>query len=250
MKKSFYLGEVEITVREILFSITILSIMIGLGVWLMNPILKEATQEATEIVSCVKVSDAEKFGYIKRTNVGKFLSEGVLTAVDSVHINELEGYYFYIRKDKERYTQHTETYTVTDSKGNTHVKTRTYWSWDVIHTDNYVCKRVKYLGQEFLLKDIKYFYGSRYKKTTQESGTIRYVYYTHPTSVNGVMTGEAQNKTYNNLKFKSGETIKNIVESSEKSIKNSPIIFWVFWSFLIIFVIVIFYVLENNWLED
>ena len=210
-KHSFYIGEIEITPREILFSVIILSFMVAIGVWLSNPILKKVNEDALNIESCVKVADAEKFGYIKRTNVGNFLAEGTLTAIDSVSIPDIEGFYGAIVRDKERYTMHVETYTTTDGKGHTQVHTRTYWTWDVIHTDRWASNYVSFLGETFKMTDLNYRW--------------------HPS-------------------FKEGKTIAATVEKAERKIKNSPIGFFVFWSFFSIFVLIGFYAIENKWLED
>ena len=249
MKTSFYIGKIEITVREILFSTIILSFLVGVGVWISNPILKSVNEKALEIVSCVKVSDPEKFGYIKRTNAGGFLAEGNLASYH-VSIPDLEGVYMAIEKNKERYTMHTETYVVTDSKGHSHVKTRTYWSWDVVHTDKWVSDSVTFLGQRFKLNEIKYHWHLSYNTTIKESAFIRYVYYTHPAIVNGVMSGVADDKQYQNLAFQKNATIDKIVQKAEKRIHNSPIVFFVIWTIFIIFVMFGFCAIENNWLED
>lgn len=249
MKKSFYIGEIEITVREILFSVIIFSFFIGFGVWLSNPILKQVNEDALEVVSCVKVSDPEKFGYIKRTNAGGFLAEGTFVS-DPVSIPDLDGVYMAIKRDKERYTMHTQTYVVSDGKGHSHVKTRTYWSWDVVHTDKWVSDSITFLNQRFRLKDIKYHWITTYNKTIKESSHIRYVYYTHQVSVDGLMRGKADDKSYQNLSFQENATIDKIVKKSENRIKNSPTVFFVLWIIFTIFAIIGFYAIENRWLED
>lgn len=249
-KHSFYIGEIEITPREILFSVIILSFMVAIGVWLSNPILKKVNEDALNIESCVKVDDAEKFGYIKRTNVGNFLAEGTLIAIDSVSIPDIEGFYGAIVRDKERYTMHVETYTTTDSKGHTQVRTRTYWTWDVIHTDRWASNYVSFLGETFKMTDLNYRWHPSYKATLKESSDIRYVYYTHSTTMRGLIQGVADDKSFKQLSFKEGKTIAATVEKAERKIKNSPIGFFVFWSFFSIFVLIGFYAIENKWLED
>ena len=97
-----YIGNVEITPREILFSTVIICVMIGFGVWLQNPILRHASEDSLETISRARVYDDERFGYIKRTNIGDFLAEGTLISTDSVSIPDIPGYYMMIRKVKER----------------------------------------------------------------------------------------------------------------------------------------------------
>lgn len=249
MKRTFYIGKIEITIREILFSAIILSFLIGIGVWLSNPILKHVNENALETASCVKISDPEKFGYIRRTNAGNFLAEGMLVS-DAVSIPELSGAYMAIKKQKEKYTMHVQTYTTTDGKGHTTVHTRTYWSWDVVHTDKWVSDSITFLDQRFALKNIEYSWSTSYNTMIKESSDIRYVYYTHPVSAKGVMRGMADNKSYQNLSFQENVTIEKIIEKAENRIKNSPIVFFVLWTIFIIFAIICFYAIENRWLED
>ena len=87
------MSKYKITGREILFSTIIICAMVGLGVWISNPILRSSTESAMKVTSSVKVNDNEKFTYICRTNVGDFLAEGTLKAIDPVSIDELEGQY-------------------------------------------------------------------------------------------------------------------------------------------------------------
>ncbi len=244
------MDEIKITPREILFSTIIISLMIGLGVWLSNPILENATQNAMKITSSVKVKDAEKFGYIRRTNVGDFIAEGTLIAKDSVSIPDIKGHYLFIKKVKERYTMHTRVYTTSDGKGHVRTHTQIYWSWDVVHTDRYESKFVTFLGQNFVLKSISHNIHDGYKETQKDGFNIRYRYYVIPTKVKGIMLGVCDNKTYSKLEFREKQTIKKIVEDAEDSINNSPTIFWVLWLIFVVFIVAVFYILENNWLED
>lgn len=240
----------QITKREVLFSTIIICVMIGIGVWISNPILKAASGTALQTVSSVTVSDDEKFGYIKRTNAGDFLAEGKLCAIDPVSLPEIEGKYLEIEKVKERYTQHTRHYTTTDSKGHTHHHTQVYWSWDVVHRDTYTADSVCFLGERFALKKIKYRYSGLLKETQKESSTIRYKYYVHPLTVNGVMFGICDNKTYNELHFIKGTTIEKEIEKADKKLNTAPLAFWIIWTVLTIGLVVLFYYFENNWLED
>ena len=62
----------KITLREVLFSTIIICIMVGLGIWIRNPILRSSAESAMKVTSSVKVNDNEKFAYIRRTNAGIF----------------------------------------------------------------------------------------------------------------------------------------------------------------------------------
>lgn len=240
----------EIKPREILFCVIIICVMVGLGVWIQNPILKSSYEKSAKIVSAVKVDDPEKFSYIKRTNAGDFLAQGTMSTVDPVSIPDIEGSYMKIEKVKEKYTMHTRVVTTTDGKGHTHSHTETYWSWDVVHRDNFCSDSVMFLGEKFRIDSIDYHVYCGFNKMIKESSHIRYKYYTHEKSVDGAMMGTCDNKAYSKLLFKKGETIASVVESAENKIKTGPVVFWVLWSILIAGVVFLFFYTENNWLED
>lgn len=243
----------EVTKREILFSTIILAIMIGIGVWISNPIISSLTQNALETVSAVKITDAEKFGYIKRTNAGKFYAEGPLVANDTIRLPELRRGYSYVEKVKEVYTMHTETYTTTDDKGHTQVHTRTYWSWDAKKKEKFETKTYTFLGGRFTKADIKYNVVKDkdtiiYEPKKLFHDEVRHVYYTTPITVNGILVGTADGKSYKNMCFKRGGHIVKEVERAENEISTVPVVFWIMWIILTGGLIALFYAAENHWL--
>ena len=238
----------EITKREILLSTLIVAIMFGIGVWISSPILSKATSRYLDIASSVVVSDAEKFDYIKRTNAGMFIADGTLYVIDTVRIPDLPNAYSYVKKVKEEYRSHTETYR--DSDGNSH--TRTYHSWDEVKHWDYKAENGVFLGQDFKMKDI-YKYHPK-KEATIKADTkwyeteTRYVYYTCPPSFDGILTGIAEGKQYHEVKFREGITSFQYLERNEKNINTGTVVFWLFWTLFTIALVVGFYELENKWL--
>ena len=242
----------EITVREILVSTLILAIMVGIGVWVSSSIMRNCTERYLDRMSSVPVTDSAKFDYIRRTDVGRFVAEGTLTAVDAVTLPELPGRYTYIRKVQEEYTYHVETYTTTDSKGHTTVHTRTYYSWDEVKRWTYKTETVSFLGQNFKAKDVFRYWPKRDTTIKAEKKPFhddtRYVYYTCPESYNGIMTGIAKDKTYKSPSFKEGKTIDWYYEDAEANLHSGYALFWIFWVVLTAGIVVLFYCLENKWL--
>lgn len=244
----------EITKREILFGVVIVAIMMGLGVWLSNPIISKATQKANIIISAVQVKDSAKFDYIRRTDVGDFLAEGDLFAVNPVSIPDIEGVYGKIEKNTEEYTEHTRTVTTTDEKGNTHTETETYWEWDVKKREHWESHLVKFLGREFIPKDIGYRFNTHYHSTIYPpkkkffSDDIRYVYYVAPATDYGTLRGTVENKTFLKLKFRSGGTIEKAIEKAYNSMNGSEVGFWIFWVLLTGGIVFLFFYAENHWL--
>ena len=247
-----HIGYVEITIREILFSAIIIAVMVGIGVWVSNPIILSATKEALNTVSAVKVSDSERFGYIKRTNVGQFYAEGTLIANDTITIPDIAGGYSFIEKVKEEYRTHVETYTTTDGKGHTTVHTRTYKSWDVMDRKSFETETYTFLGERFSKKEIHYRPYAQLDTTIYNrkilSNDIRYRYYTVPIDIEGVLSGIADNKSFSEMRFKQGQTIETIERRAEGRIGSAPIVFWILWGLLTAAFVALFYICENKWL--
>ena len=226
--------------------------MVGIGVWISNPIVGALTENALEVISAVRVNDAEKFGYIKRTNVGMFLAEGELIANDTIRLADFPGIYSKVVKVKEEYCMHTETYTETDAKGKTTTHTRISYSWDEKGREKFECKSFTFLGWRFTAKEIGYSVSTVNSKTVYDKknwgSDVRYVYYTTPITVKGVMKGNVENKTWKNLKFKRDYTIKQAVENAERNTEMVPVAFWILWMMLTAGLICGFYAFENRWL--
>lgn len=227
--------------------------MIFLGTVISRPILSHSLSNALKIISSVQSRDSITFDYIKRTDAGDFLAEGTINTVNPVSIEDIEGKYQKIKKEKQEYRRHTETYTTTDDEGNIQTHTRTYWSWDTVHIDRWQSDSLSFYGNIFSYKDIKYNPAISYLKTiTPERGffenEIRYKYYTAPIMEEGTLSGNASNKVFSELQFAKNKNITSIIEQSEKATKNGPITFWIIWSILTISTVIAFYSLENKWL--
>ena len=242
----------EITKREILASVTILAIMVGIGVWLSAPILSKATERYLAVASSVVANTDDEFDYISRTNAGRFLANGTLSAIDTVRLEELPGIYSSVKKVKEEYTLHTEVYTTTDSKGHTTTHTRTYHSWDEVKHWNYKAERAMFRGKEFKIDEV---YRVRIQKDTiikvktkMFENDTRYVYYTAPVSFDGVMLGSAMNRKYEGPKFINGLTAEEYIKHTERKLNGNTVLFWILWILLTAGMLAGFYALENKWL--
>ena len=244
----------EITRKEIFLSVLILGIMVGIGVWISPSILRSSFERYLDKVSCVSITDSSRFDYIRKTNAGRFVAEGTLSAIDTVRLPELSRPYSFVHKVKEEYRSHTETYVTSDGKGHTTTHIRTYHSWDEVERWDYAADSVKFLGQRFKAKNVfSYRYHSK-RDTIIKVNTewyerkTRFVYYTCPVSYEGIMTGVAESKNYNDVTFKNDKTIQWYFENAETELQTGIILFWVLWIVLTAAVICGFYALENQWL--
>lgn len=125
-----------VTKREILFSVVIIAVMLIFGFMISSSISNSLLNSYQEYNTALKIdNNKDVFQHGMRTNIGNAFVYGELEAVDTVSYKGVDGNYSYMKKVKERYTQHTRvvTYTVTvNGKPQTRTRTETYWTWDAI----------------------------------------------------------------------------------------------------------------------
>lgn len=115
----------------------------SIGFILSNNFISNANQQASYYQTMQVANDTDRMNYLMSTSGGRTgINKAKIHAVDSVKRDELNKDYQYIERTREEYTMHTETYTTTDSKGNSTIHTRTYWSWDY---DGSESKQAKYV---------------------------------------------------------------------------------------------------------
>lgn len=236
----------EVTKREIITSISIISIMLIIGVLISGKISDSIADNNSVYNKALKIEDKEIFEYGMKTNIGNAFVYGEMEAIDSVSFPEIEGEYLYIKKVKEEYTMHTRVVTRTNSKGQTYTTTETYWSWDRVGSEEKKSKNVKFLGVEFKFNQFKNPYES-YISTIKESSSVRYKYYGVPKKIKGTIFTELKNGDIG----KENVIYKNNIEETYEILTNDStlIFFWIVWIILICASVYGFCYLENNWLE-
>ena len=208
MRKKFYIGDFEITVREIIASISIIAIMLLFGI-LIHGKISEHQMDKNEIYNkAVKIESKDLFQYGMDTNVGNAFVYGELKAVDTVTYPEIGGEYMYVEKVKEKYTRHTRTVTKTkivNGKTKTYTETEVYWTWDRVGSEDKKCKELSFCDITFESNkfDIP---GAGYITTIKESVNVRYKYYGTGTKLTGTIFADLRDKTipkgtnfYNNM---------------------------------------------------
>lgn len=234
----------EITKREIIASISIITIMLLVGVLISGCISEYIIDRNEKYNKAIKIDNEELFKYGIDTNVGNAFIYGNLKAIDTVSYDEIEGEYLYLEKIKEEYTMHVRTKKVGDS-----YVTETYWTWDEVSREEIKSKKVIFCGLEF---DFNKFNSpsSKYIDTVRKNSDIRYKYYGFPVESNGTIFA---NLNKNNLlgdtkvTFNDNKTIEETLESYES--KLLLIVFWCVWIVLIGLVVYWFYYLDNKWLD-
>lgn len=242
----------EITKREILASLVIVFIMIGIGA-LIGVNIKDSIQKNNEMYStALKIKDKSNYDYAIETEQGNIVTQGVISAIKPVKTNDLSGEFLYIKKITERYTQHTEVYT--DSNGKT--KTRTYWSWDVISSDETQSEKIKLYNHTYDTQKFNLTSHSRREGEKFYTGFMnkRHFYYVIDKDIKGTFFAEAgekglASKNGRHIEFSSG-SIDDFMGSKVISGVVSIVFFWIGWSVLTVLLVLGFVSLENNWLEE
>ena len=188
----------EITKREVIFSIAIICVMLIFGIILSDKINDSLMEKHQEYNTALQINDdADLFKYGMHTNIGNAFVHGDLTTVDPVSYPEINGVYASMTKNTERYTKHTRTVTVKDSDGKEHTETEEYWTWDVIHREHKHATTIAFLGVEFPYGTIDGFYES-HLKTISTGYHLRDVYYGSNTSNIGTLYTVLSDNTISN----------------------------------------------------
>ena len=108
-------------------------------------------------------------------------------------------------------------------------------------------KKISFLDVEFEYESIP-FPASSYITTIRESSRIRYVYYGTGKEFKGTLYTQLKNNTINETKFYLDKTIEETLDYLKSNVKL--VLFWTIWIILIIAAVVIFYYIDNRWLED
>ncbi|MDO4285191.1 MAG: hypothetical protein Q4C60_07615 [Eubacteriales bacterium] len=237
----------EITKREIIVSVAIVSIMLIFGFFISGAITDYQNEKNTEYQKAIHIQDTELFQQGMNTNIGNAFVYGDLEAVEPVKFEEIGGNYMYVRKVEEHYTMHTRTVTTTDSKGRTHTTTQVYWQWDYAGKEEITCKEIKFCNVIFDTEKIC-LPEANYLQTINQDSNIRFKYYGVDAKLTGTIYTRLSDGTIsNNSDFFEDKTPEEALEICISGAGN--VVFWIFWIFLICAMVAGFYYADNKWLE-
>lgn len=229
MRGRFDFGDFKITKRDVLASISIVTVLLLIGVLISSKISEHQMDKNEEYNKAIKISSQDLFVYGMDTNIGNAFVYGDLETVDTVTYPELDGEYMTVKKVKERYTKHERTVIKTrevNGKEETYMETEEYWTWDEIDRWTEKCKNVTFLGVEFNYGDI-YTPREYYITTQKESRSIRYVYYGSSTKYTGTLFAYLGDGTITNQSFYNSMTIDKTVDYLESGL--GTVTFWIIW---------------------
>lgn len=242
----------EITKREIIVGISIFLTLISIGIIIKNKIEDIENTKNEKYYKALKIDNNEDmYKYALKTNVGYVLSQGNVQAIDSVE-KDIDGKYFYIKKEIEKYTKHTRQVEHTIEVNNeitTYYTEEEYWTWDYVGQEEYHVEKFTYLGMEFNYNDIK-FNNTRYKETRDGGYHIRYVYYTIPAEFQICLFSKMEDNQMEEKDIYYNKTIQQIIQDKEYDATIWPTTFFVLWIIMSIGIVVGYLYLDNNYLED
>lgn len=243
------------TVRELMFSIVIILIMLMGGFFISEKIASHNDEQNQEYYQAMQIDgNAELFQYGMRTDVGNAFVKGNLVAVDPVTDPGIGGVpAAYIKVEEQHYNRHTRqvahTRTV-NGKTQTYYTTEVYYSWDYYDSRESHSQTVPFLGVEFPYGKIQ-MPGSYLYDTIKQSSHVRYLYYVINTEYSGVIyTNLKDNTIEDGTPFIQADTIDEAVDYMVSNGTAGLVIFWVVWVILIGAAVFGFCYFDNKWLED
>ena len=242
----------DLTLRELIFSILILGVMFAIGFFVSDMIEKKVNDRNLRYNQAVALHSDEEFKHAISTDVGYVFAHGELVADKPVKNEHLDGEWLCVWVAHQKYQMHTRrvAYNVTDSKGHTHrrYRTETYWSWDTVSRSNAHSPTVTYCGIQFDYGKFDYGYMPSKTSTHSTGWHKRDVVTVIPKTFNATVFGEAKS---NELVGQNILLVPMSMKEYREDLINSHavMIFWILWSVFMVGIVVIFFVVENNWLE-
>ena len=248
-----YVGEVEVTLREAIFSVTIASVLFLIGFLISTKIEHSVNQRNLEYRQAAQITETNEFAQAIKTDVGNAFVQGKWVANAAVEHPKLKGEWARIHADYQEYRMHTrvETYTTYDSKGRPHTHTRTvhYWSWDTYKTSATNSPTVTFMGVTFPFKKFNYDNVGRKYETVGNGFEKRIEFTMIPLEFNAAAYTKLENNTVsdNTALIQDG----NIAKMYERYTDSCALfIFWILWSLLMVGAVVVFVCIDNRWIED
>jgi len=232
--------------REVIFSITIISLMVMLGLRIAEGIHQDILEDYLMYDTAVQIETEEVFRYGLKTEIGYAFVYGELVALDPVTFPEIGGEYSYVKKEEQEYRRHERVVTKIDKDGKTYTEIEYYWTWDVIHTYYKSASEISFLNVKFFWGKIP-FPSAREIACRTTGYHKRNVYYAKKVKYKGTIFTNLTNRTINDTEFYDQKSIDETIEYLES---GHPIIwFWFFWVILTAMLVAVFYYFDNRWLD-
>lgn len=276
-------GNFTITKREVLFSLVIVFVMIGIGFLINGAIQNNIAEKNEYYYKAAKITEPDMFQHALKTDGGEALVYGEFMVTDPVTAEALTGKYLYIEKVQEQYNMHTRIVTHTDSDGNSYTTTETYYEWDHDDSEEIIAKKIQFMGSEFLVDqfDVGWSHvetlntetvSKKYHKLLvdrndsylyedgsgwESVGDHRWYFNVVPMEFSGTILADLRDDNVYNVNNKDqrigiafNRNIDEVLKTTLSSEKNVAIVFWSIWVLLLVGAMFLFFFIDNPWLED
>ena len=248
-----YIGEIEITLRELIFSVVLLSLLAVVG-FLGADAVEDYVQKRNLVYRTAAQIDnnPDEFAQALATDVGHAFVEGGFKAIEPVSHCRIGGKWAQIVADHQVYTMHHRTVTRTVGSGkNRHTVTRvvTYWSWDTRKVERIHAKGMEFSGVDFDFNSFDYSLVRRVHKTVKTGSNRRVCFSLLPTTFHGSVFTELKNgRVTPHTTVYDDVPISSLYEDMTSSCAVT--VFWIIWTIVSTVLLIGFFRLENFWLED
>lgn len=255
----FNFGTWSITVRELIAAPTIIGLLIVLGFVIAGKIDDKIQERNLIYNSAPHIETVEDFKDRLATDKRSIFASGHLSTLNPIEFSSISnrlykspsnsdfpsGNYLYVEIEREHYTKHTRT--VTDSEG--HRRTETYYTWDHEET-------VRRWADTVVFNDVTFptnkfdFHISEKRISSAKHFDDRWIFRAITPEWDGIIFTEisdGQIKDFSPFYVNFEKDINALVEYLTND--HSVLIFWIFWSILIIGATIGFFYIDNRWLE-
>lgn len=250
----------EFTKRELLFSVSIIVVMLLIGLFISNRISDYHMNQNEVYNTAIQINDTELFKHGMDTDIGNAFVYGDIEAVDTVSFPEIDGRYIYLKKVEERYERHEREVEKKDSQGNKYTEIEEYYEWEHQKTECRYAEKIKFCNMIFPYEKINLpspdyietIKGDKvYSYKSGEYVKVRYLYYGISTKYTGTIFTDLRNGTIsNNSRFFENKNIQETLSQLNSIIDLVLFIFWTAWIIIIALIVFGFCCKENQWLED
>lgn len=243
-------GRVEITLREVLFSVLIAGLMALAGFFIAGSIESHVVESTLKYRQAAQISSTNEFVHAMRTDAGYAFVEGEFKTVSPVKSPYIEGDWLRIREATQHWTMHVRHYTTSDGKGHVCHHTRVYHSWDTVSVENFHTGSVEFCGAKFKYDKFDYSLVPDSVREIHRLGpTDRIVVTCAAPSFKASIFAKLANKTVGEQPtIYMDTTIDKLYEDLTTS--YAVAVFWTVWVLLAVALVSAFCILDNYWLND
>lgn len=235
----------EVTRREVIFSISIVAVILGLAYLLQSHLFDSSNIRINQLETATGVNEKGLFDHAMKTNLENIMIETEINAVDTVSSEFIKGDYMYVEEIKEKYVRKSRSvsYKCGDSRC---YRTEYYWTWDVVGRNKKHSKEVEVFDHKFKKNKIT-GYDSRRHSTVKTDRRTRYKINVTDKKIEGTIHAATKDGKWNLYK---GQVKDDIVSDAITGVKTSKVVYWLL-SLLVAGGLSYWFVSHDNWwLED